>query len=71
MLTLIRLLSDLGLSVMSAMSPAMMDGTDRDRKTQAKIYTRARIFNKPARNEDTNFKDINIIIIKKMKNSTG
>ena len=30
--------SDLGLSVMSAMDPVMMDGTDRDRKTQAK-YT--------------------------------
>ena len=49
--------SDLGVSVMSAMDPAMMDGSHSDRMTEAKIYTRTRISNRSAS------KDINYMCI--------
>ena len=43
----------------------MIDGTDRDRKTKAKIYTRARISSKPARYEYIDIHDINMFASRK------
>ena len=57
--------SDLGVSVMSAMDPAMMDGSDRDRMTEAKIYTR--ISSKAARNELISINDFNYILYSSRK----